>query len=1015
MRLILLYLAIIVNTSLFAQIKQEIELNTQYFNTKNGLPNSFINFTFQDKYGYIWIGTNAGLSKYNGYQFKNFLPDPNQDGNIQVGQYTSYLKISDTIYYLSTYSDGLIKLNIHTNRIEKIKNSPSSITYIIQDKDATFWIGTFSAGVYHYYPSKNKFVQTLLKPLVDELYDDLNNNTVSSIIKDTKNDSNLWLGTRIGLVSFNKISKKTEYHKVLHSNLAKEQALNRIISMCYDDNGNIWVGRLKGGGLGKFNIKNRTWTNFIFNEEDFNKKGFSSNSITNIYKYSNSKLILSTDLGLLSFELKNNEFIKFKLKNDIEIFPSANHLLIDKDSNWWISHNYSGLSFINPKLNAIKTIQLPPQKFKPDENKSLILDFYFSKKHQKYFMLNTNHDGLTIYDKAFKLIQQVTLPNYWEKFEPFPISLGEDDEGMIWINEYSDKLFVYNPFNNEVKNYENTQFTRCFQIYRSPNNILYFKTENGLYSLKNKIWKLEINAPPWGEKHVNIAGMGWVSNVKDSFLFFEINDSVFRFDLKSKAKNYLFSLPNFATKNNNHIWQIYIDSKNRVWFPMELGGVYRYDLQSKKGMIYSGQKGLSSNTAHLVKEDKNGTVFLIGKNGLYYYNETQDRFIDFGNLSSNTSQTWFKECLFFTEKDELLLCKNDEFSLVNKNLILKQTNDNLPVITSIFGNSFCFFHEIDNIEIPNYENDLTIEISSFDYSNISEILYAYKLDNNSWINLDKGLNKISLNNLSEGKHLIQFKILGSIKVSKCTIIIKEKWHKSKLFYWVVTLFLLVIAAYFLWFYLNRKNKEKELKTRIAELKLLALQSQLNPHFLFNCLTSISGLIKTKEYDKSELILNDFAKLMRSILTNSSKDLISLDEEIKISKLYLDIEQVRKNNNFEYEFKIGNLSLLDKKIPPLILQPFLENCIKHGFEMKSLEEKGLINIEINKKNQGLQIIISDNGIGVKENNQIIQNHQSMGIKIQKERLIQYSKTHNMSINIETEFIKNHGAEIKITIQ
>jgi len=445
---------------------------------------------------------------------------------------------------------------------------------------------------------------------------------------------------------------------------------------------------------------------------------------------------------------------------------------------------------------------------------------------------------------------------------------------------------------------------------------------------------------------------------------------------------------------------------------MRLGGVYKYDSKTKKGLIYASKKGLSSNTAQMLKEVKNGTLFLIGRNGLYFYNQNQDRFIDFGKLSSNTNQDWYRECLFFTEKDEMLLCKTNEFSIIDKNIILKNVNKTNPIITYAYGNNFDLSNISNQINIPNYENDITLVLSNFDFDYSSELVYSYKIDNQNWIDLDKGLNKISLNNLSEGTHFVNFKILGNSTFESCTIIVNLIWYKSKYFYWVVGFLILALSIYFIWFFVNKKTKERELQKRISELKLCLLQSQLNPHFLFNCLTSISGLIKTKLYDTAEIILNDFAKLMRSILLNSNKDLISLEEELKISKQYLDIEKVRKNNTFDYEITIAKNIDTSMLVPPLVLQPFLENSIKHGFVYKTMEDKGLIEIKISKENHSQIIEIKDNGVGLFENINPLNSHQSMGIEIQKERLQQYEKTHQLKFNISINFRAKEGTIVKI---
>lgn len=1011
MRFILFFILCFFHLSIFAQIRQEKYLNIQNFTSKQGLPNNNINFTFQDKYGYIWIGTNTGLSKFNGYSFKNFLFNPNSNNSIKFGQFISYYQVSDSIYYLAANKDGLVKLNIINHTIQKVKNSPKGIVFIHKDQDGTYWLGAKTNGIFHFFPHNNKFEQTLLKPLVNEYYQDDDNNTVASIVRDKVNDSILWLSSGIGLFRFNKITQKLYQYRIRNASYYRELGLNKIFSIFIDDNGFIWTGT-RNGGLCKFDIQNNSWQSYQFDLIDFSHEVVNSNFIKNILKLNDSILLLSTNIGAMEF----NVFTKtFKLYKFTELENSSvNYIMFDNDKNFWFSHGDGrGLSLYNKRWNSIEKFNFPKQKYFPDQNPSSFIDGFYSEKYQSYFMSCSDYDGLLMINKDLNKPKSILLPTNESNLEPFGLYIGEDDKGLIWINDYFYDLFVFNPVSNKVNWYKNAPFKKCLQIYRGLKNKLYFNTERGVFCLQNNQFDLIIENKNCKNNDPENTCISFLSNEFKNYFIYQFDNALYKFECDSKKSTLVINLPKYAYEGNNHLWQIFIDSKERVWLTLEQGGIYYLDLKTNKLTLFTTFDGISENKINKIIEDKNGTIFINTSGKINFFDEIQKRFIDLDQIANNINYSWSVDFLLLTHNDNILTCQNDCYFLINKNDILEYSKSN-PIITSIHGESFSYTNVSNNLLIPNYENNITFELSNFDYSRVNEIIYSYQLDNNNWVLIEKGKNKLFLSNLSEGKHQIKFKINGNSYILSYQFVINVIWYKSKWFYLAIVFLFLILLISVLWFYFNKNNKQKQLEKRVSELKLISLQSQLNPHFLFNCLTSISGLIKTKEYDKSEQILNDFAKLMRLILTNSSKDFITLDEEIKISKLYLDIEKVRKNESFEYSFFLNNESLLFKQIPPLILQPFLENCIKHGFELKSIENKGHINVEILELNQGYQILISDNGIGVKEITNTLQNHQSLGIEIQKERLMQYAKTHGLNINIHTEFAKNIGAKIKISI-
>ena len=186
-----------------------------------------------------------------------------------------------------------------------------------------------------------------------------------------------------------------------------------------------------------------------------------------------------------------------------------------------------------------------------------------------------------------------------------------------------------------------------------------------------------------------------------------------------------------------------------------------------------------------------------------------------------------------------------------------------------------------------------------------------------------------------------------------------------------------------------KKLELAYEKEIAELKVISLQSQMNPHFIFNSLNSIKLNIIKNNKENAVYYLNKFSKLIRKILTISREKEVSLQEEIDALNLYINIENLRFKNQIQYFFEVDHyLNLETIKIPPLILQPFVENAIWHGLSAKEGEKILKISICRNQSN-ALEVIIEDNGIGRKKAAQIkeqkIFKRESIGLKLTDERL------------------------------
>ncbi|MBT8268856.1 MAG: histidine kinase, partial [Bacteroidia bacterium] len=199
-----------------------------------------------------------------------------------------------------------------------------------------------------------------------------------------------------------------------------------------------------------------------------------------------------------------------------------------------------------------------------------------------------------------------------------------------------------------------------------------------------------------------------------------------------------------------------------------------------------------------------------------------------------------------------------------------------------------------------------------------------------------------------------------------------------------------------------KSIKMQFDKELAELKVSALRSQMNPHFIFNSLNSIKRYIIDSEKENAVYYLNKFSKLIRLILSSSREDEVSLADELETIELYVNIENIRFNNEIDFLIDITeNINLDTIKIPSLILQPFIENAIWHGLSLKKTNKK--LKVKVEKENKSfVKIDIIDNGIGRQRSAEIkskkIHRQESVGIKLTQERLKNFSKNYKNAYSL-----------------
>jgi tetratricopeptide (TPR) repeat protein len=390
---------------------------------------------------------------------------------------------------------------------------------------------------------------------------------------------------------------------------------------------------------------------------------------------------------------------------------------------------------------------------------------------------------------------------------------------------------------------------------------------------------------------------------------------------------------------------------------------------------------------------------------------------------------------------------NEDFSLAIENYkkaySIYEEEDELTGIATLCGNLSNCYLEIGEygkaIEFAHKGYELSKEQrSTKDLMYLTEVLYkVYRKQGKSKLALDyfeeyvvlkdsatnekhyKALiNQELAYEFAEKEKIIQLEKENEIALNElqhANEIAVSEAKNFRLFFIIIVVSLLLLAGII--FLLVITKQKRTIQKQSKALELVALRSQMNPHFLFNSLNSIKLFIIENEKELSTKYLTKFSKLVRLVLENSNKNLISLEEELEATKYYLELEQIRFKNRFDFEINNDADALIE--LPPLVLQPYVENSIWHG--IMHLDGKGRIEINTKETDEGIVLEIKDNGVGRKKSATLKddkEQHQSMGLNITQKRIQSLNALFGVNPTIEIIDLEENnqalGTLVKITI-
>lgn len=297
---------------------------------------------------------------------------------------------------------------------------------------------------------------------------------------------------------------------------------------------------------------------------------------------------------------------------------------------------------------------------------------------------------------------------------------------------------------------------------------------------------------------------------------------------------------------------------------------------------------------------------------------------------------------------------------------------------------------------------------------LTDLIYKQKeekLKNLANISNELLENQTRINSLELDRKLNESKL--KLVTSEQDLINENSKRQKLIIYSLLGGLLLLLLSLF---YMLRANKQRKLANNLLALK--SLRSQMNPHFIFNALNSVNSFIANNDERTANRYLTNFSTLMRSVLENSEQDFIPLEKEIQLLGLYLELEHTRFKDKFDFEVNIDKeIQINEFQIPPMLLQPYIENAIWHGLRYK--KEKGLLQINVNKINkESIEIAIIDNGIGreeskaLKSKNQLM--HKSKGMQNIKQRVVILNEMYKDKVDVYVNDLNEDKTGTKVML-
>jgi ligand-binding sensor domain-containing protein len=1035
---------------LLTSLKFNIVFSQSYYSKNitidNGLPSNSVQDIFEDSRGYMWFATEAGLCRYDGINFKTYttldgLPGnriwsitEDREGNLWVACYgTGISKFDGKYFHNFSVKDGLVNNNVR--KIEYSKNHKGIMIGTDYGfsfyKNSRFCSFVDSAATDRHLFQVTSFIDADSLIYLFTYYDSksfilFNPGTCKFRYLDSLN--RFHYKTHYSTTSFITSSKDTiigDYTWGIKSysknSITVNDSVGQVFDIVEDKNKSLWLASWNNGKILDMKVKGGLYR-FRDSKTDYmnDTLGIKSQLCFCLYYDENENLLWigTLDHGIYVFPLSGIKSTSASVLNPEK--PSINDIFLDNKNNVWMSVGNRIIKNNREEITtSLKNLQdkyigILKNKYSYMVDKNGSYQKYKELiRESKYKYSNPYFDGEKI--RADRVLYN---PKSYKTVINTPLSdfnfIHEDNTGNIWVNSNCGMTLVFGQEESVL-----VQDWRHSSLFFMESDSIFAALgtyELTSYSLKDQRY---ISTLPIRK---NTTYASFCKFLKDEGYFWLYNDTEGITMYKNGVITdfpYLNGImdPGINCMGKDHLDNLIAGTNSGKVFIMKHQG------DSLK-IIYkiTNEDGIAGTDIRWVQTDKNRQLWLATNKGLnkinlpLLYDQGKIEVSYFNEENGLTDKTT-KKCiidgegnLLFISDEKLFKLDPDEYdkaniranSLVADGIDINFRPADWSEITESGNWSGLPLHKF---RIPYNKNTLTFYFHILQYSEPSKAQYRYKLEGfqKDWTSYDAET-KAVFTNLPDGNY--SFKINGLLLSHPGQITEKEiqfrilpPWWKT--WWFILGIFTLIVTGSFLFirYRINLIKRESEINQKMASLKLEALKAQMNPHFIFNAFNSIQKYILNQDSKSALNYMSDFAALIRKTLDNSTKEMISLTDEISYLKSYIELEQ-RRVPNLTYTFDLDKEIDTDELyLPPMLIQPVVENSILHGIRHMDKEGRIIIKFCLSAETGRLICTVEDNGIG-RERSRNLYNSQgkaysSLGSQIIQQRADLFSVTINIT--------------------
>ncbi|MCU0414171.1 MAG: hypothetical protein MUE91_07205, partial [Ignavibacteriaceae bacterium] len=804
-----IFLAFLLFVSTFVANLSSQSLNFNNLTVKNRLSNSKVIEILQDKNGFIWIATEDGLNRFDGYDFKVYRNDPQDSNSISDNNIWSLFEDSEGNIWIGTKSGELNLYDFNNDyfkswKIETRGAKENGITAIYKASDGMIWIGTYQSGLYRFNPEAND-----LKNWNYETDDpnSLSNNFVTSIIED--NNGYLWISTYNGLNKYNLKSNSDTFIK-FYSDPNKNNSLsNNLIwevSKSDFEPDILWIGT--ANGLLKYHTDKNIFSRINLPTENALQFGNSVASIVEEKIDDETILWLGTYSGLVRLNLNSGKSIRF-MKSETDPFSlvsnQINQVIKDNSGVIWMATE-NGLSYISPK--AIKFNNIFDDKIGLVALESL--------KNSNVLYISQHPDKTLLFATSDGLFSQISSPTYGkvqkykstEGLNVWSIASGTSDD--LWIGTYGQGLKQLNLKNGSMKDWiiESPTFkTSAFNYIKSlyfEENILWlgfwggglarFNTINGEYKIwisrtddpnsisYNDVWAITRDRK--GRLWIATSGGGLNLAYRQAGSF-DDSDGVKFYRLNEDTENSIKLSSNSIYSIRESRQGKFSDNKNQtvIWVGTSRGlnkliikstsEINKIDASNTELTFYTTENGLADNSIKSILEDENGNLWLGTNAGISFFDIENESFTNYSTPDGLRGNDFNAESALFSSNGLMYFGSTEGLNVFDPKQIT-QSGFVPPVVITDFqifnqpvkiGEDFPLKENIlqaKEIVLAFSQNVFSFQFSALDYNDPLSIQYAYKMEgfDEDWIN--SGSRRfITYTNLNSGTYTFKVKATNS--------------------------------------------------------------------------------------------------------------------------------------------------------------------------------------------------------------------------------------------------------------